>query len=108
MIKSSESIHLDELAAGKLPERVVAAIQDVELTVEEVLEWEASQPSLRVSTTNGKVRLRVRVEISYPKLITLIVTVLSGLSGMVWTGVHFLSQHPAVLQALVDALLHPG
>lgn len=58
---------LDELAAGKLPERLIEAINQTEITVEEALEWQEGKPAMRLSGTEKGIRLELRLDLPITK-----------------------------------------
>lgn len=86
--ESEESkVHLDDLITGKLPERIITAISEMELTVEEVTQWEASRPPLRISLMDGKLSIDIRFRIPIKKMIA----IGSAVGGFLLTVMQFIS-----------------
>ena len=54
---------LDELVAGRLPDRINTAIDEMEISLEEMAIWQASKPGWYVATKAGAlvVQLNIRV-----------------------------------------------
>ncbi len=84
-------VSLDDLAAGKLPDRITKAINEMELTVEEVIEWESSKPKVRLVATVNSVEIGIRVRIPMKKLAAIFAS-LGGASGLFWIVSHII--HP--------------
>ena len=89
------SVNLDELAAGRLPQHIIDALKEMELTVEEVVQWQDSKPNVRVFTTSdGKLLIETRVQIPLKKTVTII----SIVAPILWGIASFTLQHIDVLQ----------
>lgn len=73
-------ISLDQLAAGKLPKRVLDAIGNIEVTLEEVAAWDQERPTLRLTITDREFRIEGRKRIGLKRA----VAVISGVVGAVW------------------------
>lgn len=67
----TKNAHLDELASGKLPERIIAVIDDMKLSVEEMMQWETSKSPIRLTLTDGKLSIDIRVRIPIKKTIAI-------------------------------------
>jgi hypothetical protein len=72
----------DELGNGKLPNRILEAVSEMEISVDEMLEWERTKPDFHASITDGSVRIEVRKRYSLRKLIT-VVTAVSGAAATI-------------------------
>lgn len=76
--KPSTSIHIDALARGKLPAHVNQAINEIELSVEELIHWEETKPNVWVQLTDDGLEFTVRGCIPLKKRHALI----SGVIGL--------------------------
>jgi hypothetical protein len=76
--KKSPTVVLDELASGRLPNRIIAAINEMELTIEEVIEWETSKPEVRLTVTNKDLFVEMRVRIPIKKALA----IFGGMGGL--------------------------
>lgn len=66
-------IDLDSLASGRLPEKVVQSLCQMEMSVEEWLEYEGSKPSFQLVVSSVKgITMEFRFRISFDKLKSLI------------------------------------
>jgi hypothetical protein len=94
-MKERQTINLDVLVSGKLPDRVIDAIAEMELTIEEVVELEASRPKVRVTVEDGDINVDTHVCVSIKKALAVLGAVLGGAGGL-W----------ATAQAVLPNLLH--
>jgi hypothetical protein len=62
---------LDELASGRLPERIITAINEMELSVGEMMRWETSKSPIHFSLTDGKLSIDIRIRIPIKKTIAI-------------------------------------
>ena len=65
----SNKIELEKLIHGKLPTRIIQAIEEMELTVEEVLEWETGKPKIRVVATESDLQIALRLRIPIKEML---------------------------------------
>ncbi len=72
MSNECQSVNLDMLASGKLPDRIVEAISEMELTIEEVTELEASKPKVRAVVEDDHVVVETRVRVSIKKVLAVL------------------------------------
>lgn len=97
--RQTNPVSLDRLASSKLPERVLAAIAEMELTVAELVEWDASKPDWRIfRTEDGDLIIEMRVRLSRKKLLA----VLGSIAGLLWATADFVLDHLPTLQAFLD------
>jgi hypothetical protein len=59
----SNKVSLDELAEGRLPKRICKAINDMEIRVGEMLEWDASKKPNKLEVSREEVRLDIHLRI---------------------------------------------
>lgn len=84
-MRKKEVVKLDELASGKLPQRIVNDISRMTLTASEVVEWEQSKPGSYISYTEGVIRVKIDKQFSLKKLLTILTSVI----GAIWALVQF-------------------
>jgi hypothetical protein len=82
---------LDELAAGKLPERLIESINQMELTVEEALEWQEGKPAVRIVGTEEGLRIRLQLDLPINKKT---IAALGSISASVGLLITFLLENP--------------
>lgn len=68
---------LDELAAGELPESVIQAIKELDITIEDLVNWYRTQPKFRFLIEDGKAILDLHVKLPTKRL-----TVILGGTGI--------------------------
>jgi len=78
-------VKLDELASGKLPNRIVDDISRMTLTAIEVVEWEQSKPTSHISYTEGEIRVKIDQRFSLKKLLA----ILGSVIGTIWAVLQF-------------------
>jgi hypothetical protein len=88
-VEKEPPISLDQLAAGKLPKRVLDAIAGMELTIEEVIEWSEERPAIRITITDKEVRVEASNRFNLKKLLAVITTLI----GAIWTIIQFVAPH---------------
>lgn len=72
-----DTVSIDELADGKLPSRLIKAIEDTEITVDEMMEWYESRSKTRISFTTKKgLSIRINRDISTKTLLILLGAIL--------------------------------
>jgi hypothetical protein len=76
----NKQVRLDELAAGTLPPRVTATINKLDLTVAELLQWEASKPVVRLAISERQIVVEMRVRIPVKRTMALV----GGAGGLLW------------------------
>ncbi len=96
-----QKVNLDDLAAGTLPKRVVSAIGEVELTIEEIAQWEASKARVRVVLQGNELRLYTRACLPLKKA----VATLGGLTGLLWATAVVAAPYLPQVQDLLNAYL---
>jgi hypothetical protein len=69
--KQIKRVELDELASGRLPERIIAAINEMKLSVGEMMQLETSKSPIRFSLTDGKLSIDIRIRIPIKKTIAI-------------------------------------
>lgn len=92
--RDEQRISLDEVAAGKLPKRVLDQIEKVELTVEELVEWEKSKPPFKLVLTDRQLDFMVRKRVRWNSKSAKIVTIIAAIVGSIWTYLGYL--HPLI------------
>ena len=70
-------VGLDELASGRLPQRILDEISEMQLTVDEVIEWESSRPKVWLVVSGDELVVRTANRIPIKKLLK----ILGGASG---------------------------
>lgn len=95
-----EQVSLETLAVGTLPPRINQTIDELELTVEELVEWEQSKSPVRVTATKDEVRITVQIRVPTKKLVALI----SSLGSLLVFVVNFVYRHWAEIQSLLSTL----
>jgi hypothetical protein len=96
--RHNQQVRLDELAAGKLPERIIAAISEMELTVAEVTQWEAGKPTVHFVATEGELTIEIRVHIPTKKLLA----ILGGVSSLLWATTNLILRYLPALQTFLQ------
>jgi hypothetical protein len=89
---------VEDLAAGELPERLLSAIGSMELTVEELVEWDRGKPPLRLIATREHLVLEVTMRIPIKKVLALVGAVL----GAALAGSKLLVQFGPTLQKVLE------
>ena len=97
-----QQVCLDNLAAGKLPEQVIASIDKVELTVADMEQWETSKPTIRLLVTEDKLVFEVRVRVSLRKALA----ILGSLIAILWTSANIAIKYLPTLKAFLCRGLH--
>jgi hypothetical protein len=69
---------IEELAAGQLPIKLLDAINEMELSVEEVVQWERSKPAIRVTFSERAVYIETRLKIPLKRA-----AVVGSISGLI-------------------------
>jgi len=92
----SKSVTLEELVIGKLPDRVLSAIDQMEITIADVAQWEASKPSMRVMARDGRLVVDLKVRWQIKKLLM----VIGGLGGFLWAITNVIVSNLPQIQAL--------
>jgi hypothetical protein len=77
MVEEIKQVDLDELVSGRLPNRIIATINDMKLSVGEMMRWETSKSPIRFSFTDNKLCVDIRVRIPIKKTI-----VIGGAGGL--------------------------
>ncbi len=85
MTSKKQFVKLDELASGRLPNRIVQDISRMTLTTSEVVAWEQSKPDSHFSYTDGVIRIKIDKQFSFKKLLT----ILGSVIGTIWVVVQF-------------------
>jgi hypothetical protein len=94
------TVLLDDLVAGRLPQRVVAAIAEVELTVEEVADWQRGKPAWRLSATSEELVVEVQLRLPIKRVLAL----LGALAGAVFAVAKFAVHYGPAVQDLLGRL----
>jgi len=89
MASKNQFVTVDELVSGRLPTRIVEAVNSMEMSVEEVADLERNKPSFKVTITDGEVWVQVNKRYSMKKLLTVIASVV----GTVWAIIQFVVPH---------------
>jgi hypothetical protein len=97
MGKVAQPTGLDDLVAGRLPERVIEAVNQVQLSIAEVSDWESSRPVFRLRITERILKLDVRLTVSLKKALAL----LGGFVGLVWVSMNVLGKFMPLVQELL-------
>jgi len=71
---------LEQIVAGKLPQRVIDAIAAMDLTMGELVQWEASKPAMRFTVRDGRLIIEMHARIPVRKFLAM----LGGLGVFVW------------------------
>ena len=82
MDSKKQFVTIDELGTGKLPDRILEAVNEMEISVDEMLEWERTKPDFHASITDGSVSIEVRKRYSLKKLIT-VITAVTGVAATI-------------------------
>lgn len=69
---------LEVLAAGRLPKHMLDAIDEMELTVEEVSDWNLSRPPFRLMVTNSTLMVEINWQIPIAKTLGFLASFLAG------------------------------
>lgn len=85
MTIKKQFVKLDELASGRLPNRIVEDISRMTLTTSEVVEWEQSKPNSHISYTEGVIRIKIDKQFSLKRLLA----ILGSVIGTIWAVVQF-------------------
>ena len=93
--RGNEKINLDELASGRLPERIITAIGEMELTIEELMEWQESKSTLRFTTAGEELIIEIRAHIPMKKALA----ILGGVGCFLWAAINFILRYLPMLQA---------
>ena len=96
--RQTNTVSLDDLVTGKLPDRVLAAIAEMQLTVEEVGKWERGKPAVRVSATTEELVLDVRIRVPIRRVLA----VLGAAVGAALGATRFLARYGPALRDLLD------
>jgi len=67
--KLVEKVSLDDIGDGKLPEKVVRTIKDIDIKVEDMVEWDNHRPSLVLKIKDGVLTLEVRLRLPVKKIL---------------------------------------
>ena len=95
-----DTVSLDDLASGKLPERIISAIKDMELTIGDMAQWEKSRPATRITLTKGYLIVDVRFRARVKK----IVAVLCGTVTLAATLANLIAKYWPAIQNLIHTL----
>ena len=91
MSSKPQIVKLDDLVTGKLPERVVNAVTETYLTVNEVMEWEQSKPEFHMTFTEGYLRISVRKQYSLKKLFAILGSIVATLWAIVQFAIPYIT-----------------
>ena len=80
--QQTQRVSLEEVASGRLPERILKQIEKMDLTVEEVVEWEKSKPNFRFILTDKQLDFMVRKRIRWSSKWAKIVSFVGPLVGI--------------------------
>ncbi len=94
----SESI--DQLASGKLPKHVLDAINNLTLTVDEVVQWDSSKPVVDVGLSDRKMRIRINLSVPLGKFIASTTATV----GVLWTLVVFATKYEPIITSIISRL----
>lgn len=72
--------NLDVIAAGKLPDRVIKAIDKLEISIDEMKEWERSKKPFHLEISGKKIFIEIKIHLSTKKLLA----VVSSLVTLLW------------------------
>jgi hypothetical protein len=81
MAQERNEVSLAQLVEGKLPKRIRRSINDMSLTVEEMLEWVESKSPSHISVTKEAVTIKLYLRIPTKKLL-IVLAGGGGLSGV--------------------------
>jgi hypothetical protein len=95
-------LSVDDWASGELPERLISAINQMELTVAEMTRWETSKPAFRVVFTEGNLVVEIRTHVPIKKALA----VLGSVVGTLWIVAKLIAQYWGYLEALAKMLTH--
>jgi len=84
----STNISLEELSEGYLPPHVIEAIDQIELTLADLREWENSKPSVSTKFKEGSLSIHINIKVPMGKLLLLLS--LTGSGGALWAIVKWL------------------
>ncbi len=85
MSQKTQSVHIDRLGSGTLPNRIVESIAEMDLSVEEVMKWDQSKPSRQIILRDGRAWVEYRASFSVVKSITIVSTAI----GTIWAIIQF-------------------
>lgn len=94
-IQKKEPIRLDDLAVSRLPDRIIKAIGDTELSVTEMTEYISGQPSWDLHREEDSIVIRIQIRIPVKKMLT----ALGGMIGILWAAKNFIFSYWPFLQA---------
>jgi hypothetical protein len=80
-VRQSKSVTLEELVIGKLPERLLSALNKTELTVADLARWEASKPALHIMASDSHLIVDLKLRLPIKKMLV----VIGGFVGFGWT-----------------------
>lgn len=83
MPKALPPTSLSVLAKGNLPKRVLNSIEDIELSVEEVTNWEQSRSPFRLTVTDNMLSVELSWRVSLVKVIGFGVGLISGIGVII-------------------------
>lgn len=86
MVGEDNSISFTELISDKLPQRLQQAIDETELTVEEVRKWQTYKPKFLLAVSDSRVIFETRISFQVTKKTILLGTVLFGTGYLIHTG----------------------
>jgi hypothetical protein len=76
--RHTNTVSLDDLVAGTLPQSVLAAIAEVQLTVEEVADWERGKPVWRLSATSDELVVEVKLRLPIKRVLAVLGALVGG------------------------------
>lgn len=77
---NGKQVDLDKLVIGKLPDGVLEAISQMEITVADVQAWDESQPDFYVRRNGSYLDLQLRMRIQTKKYVVAIGTAISAIA----------------------------
>lgn len=97
MRKKTPGYGLDEVLVGKVPERLLDSVKEMNLTVGEMIEWDESKPRFRLVATEHGSYVVIRIAIPTKKTLGIV----GGLVGFAWAFTNLMAQHlPGILSFL--------
>lgn len=78
-------VTIDELTSGNLPHRILDAVSQMDMSVNEIVNWERSKPTFHITLSDGHLHINVRKQYSLKKILAISGSIL----GVVWAILQF-------------------
>jgi hypothetical protein len=78
--KKPKVVSIDEIITGRIPAKIIEDIENITITIGEVIEWEENKKAVTIYTKGKSLIVSLHFKINYIKIIAF----LGGAIGVIW------------------------